>query len=204
MRQKLLLWTSLILTGCATSRHPDQVVTTTTLSPNDVERVRTPEIIQTYYQNRTPTQDRTGMHEAHRFYRFGQTANWDLMPLQSPLSSIGPVKGLRDVTLQAPSQDKQILAELNRQKEISGRLVKAEEDLKQATLQIREKSQGFQGTTGVIMQLKDALKKEREEKERLQKLLDQINPTSQPQTSSNEDVDKDSLLKAWSKSTSKN
>lgn len=204
MHQKLLIWISFILTGCATSRQRDQVMTTTTLSPNDVARVRTPEIIQTYYQNRTPTKDRTGMHEAHRFYRFGQTANWDLRPLQSPLTSLGPVTGLRDVTLQAPPRDKQILAELNHQKEISARLVKAEEDLKQATLQIREKAQGFQGSTGAIMQLKDALKKEREEKERLQKLLDQINPTSQPQASNTEEANENSLLRAWSKSTSKN
>lgn len=117
---KYLALIPLVIVSCTTkpqvSVHPKTISTT-----EPVSSVRYGEVIRSYNIGRyVDSEFPQTMHEAHAVYRVEALARWDLHPGSNLLTPLNPPP---DSALCPPSANDALVAEMNRQREVTGRVM---------------------------------------------------------------------------------
>ena len=141
------------------------------LKPGDIRRVRTGEFVKTYHMGRSVSgRNGSTLHEAHRVYRLEKPSRWNLARDQPPLASTGPVNRIVDSAFTPPSQSQAIRAELNRQREVTGELESARDELKATVATARAKLSEASKSAAVVGPLKKEIERLRSENEALRQV----------------------------------
>ncbi len=146
----------------------------THLSSSDTRRVRNPEVIETYFLGRTPSRDRTMMHESHRLYRIAQDASWDLRPKHSPLRSAGHPVGIADDTVRPVPSDGIVSAERARQRALTADLAASTELVEKLAADLSEKQRQVGDAVPVVEELKSRLAEETRKRVLLEQELQKL------------------------------
>lgn len=146
----------------------------THLSASDTRRVRNPEVIETYFLGRTPSRDRTMMHESHRLYRIAQDASWDLRPKHSPLRSAGHPVAIADDTVRPVPADGIVSAERARQRALTADLAASTDLVEKLAADLREKQRQVGDAVPVVEELKSRLAEETRRRQQLEQDLQKL------------------------------
>lgn len=134
-----LLIPFIILTGCTVPKTGRVTVTprSATVAPEELSTtVRYPEVIKGYHIGRyVDVQNRLLMHEGHPFYRVESFAAWNLQ--SPPPGVVQPVSvaSLTNSAFATPPLNDGVIAELNRQREITLAVTRQAESLNQSLKQ---------------------------------------------------------------------
>jgi hypothetical protein len=121
---KYLALIPLVFVASCASRPKPQIVVRPAQPPavEPVEAVRYAEIVRAYYIGRyvDPNHPET-MHEQHPVYRIETSARWNLHP--GSLNAVNSLNPTRDSAFAPPPTNDVVLAEMNRQREATERVM---------------------------------------------------------------------------------
>lgn len=151
----------IVLAGCAVPKTGRVAVTprSTTVAPEELSpTVRYPELIKSYHIGRhVDAQDRLLMHEGHPFYRVESFAAWNLH--SPPPGVVQPVSvaSLTNSAFATPPLNDGVIAELNRQREITLAVTRQAESLNQSLKQFNESLAGTRALAQQNQRLRDQI-----------------------------------------------
>ncbi len=128
---KYLALIPIVLVASCASRPQLAVRPLPTPAVEPVESVRYGEVVRAYHVGRyvDPNHPET-MHEQHPVYRIEVSARWNLHP--GPLSSANLLNPPPDAAFAPPPTNDALIAEMNRQRETTGRVIQEAERLAQS------------------------------------------------------------------------
>lgn len=151
----------IILAGCTVPKTGRVTVTprSATVAPEELSTtVRYPEVIKGYHIGRyVDAQDRLLMHEGHPFYRVESFAAWNLH--SPPPGVVQPVSvaSLTNSAFATPPLNDGVIAELNRQREITLAVTRQAESLNQSLKQFNESLAGTRALAQQNQRLRDQI-----------------------------------------------
>lgn len=162
----LLLITVVSLAGCRSKPEaplpslPAYPKPGTALNADDLQRVRTQEVVKTYYVGRLPSADGRSMRGAHQIYVLSQDATWDTRP-NADVLPLGPQITVRDLAYQPMPVSAESAAEVERQALARKRAENAALQAETLNAQLRADYANMAKSRAVVRDLRSQLETER-------------------------------------------
>ncbi len=134
---KYLALIPLVLVASCASRPQLVVRPTPPATVEPIEAVRYPEVVRAYHVGRFVDPNHPeAMHERHPVYRIESSARWNLRP--GPLNTANLLNPPRDAAYAPPSTNDAALAEMNRQRETTERVMQEATRLAQSYAELQK------------------------------------------------------------------